>query len=74
MITRHKIDFMIRWLHMQFDKGCPLPSPCLVGLQLHLCSRFAQCPCKVNPIFSEELKLGEMNRLPQLKQLISSRF
>lgn len=32
MVVRHKIDFMIHWLHLQFEKHCPSLLPYLAGL------------------------------------------
>ena len=36
MVTRHKVDFMIHWLHLQFDKHRPSVSPCWAGLLVHV--------------------------------------
>lgn len=37
MIMRHKIDFIIHWLDLQFDKRCPSPHcACLAGLQVRV--------------------------------------
>ena len=36
MVTRHKVDFIIHWLHLQFDKHHPSVSPCWAGLLFHV--------------------------------------
>ena len=34
MVTRHKIDFLIHWLHLQLDEYHPSLSPCWAGLRV----------------------------------------
>ena len=36
MVTRHKIYFLIHWLHLQFDIHCPSPPLFWVGLLVHV--------------------------------------